>query len=355
MTRGLDVGSWADAWARGLRPDRFPYGLDRLEGGDVSLSVRAPVTSTIVDRALGGPFRRLTGGLELAEAFLGRGPRRAADVVLAWDERTGIPASLRSTLPRQPPVITGVIWLTEPDAVAHVGTRWLARRGLGRAHAVFSLSPAQHEVLEDSFGVPAERLHFIPFGVDTDFWAAPEVMSAPAHQRVLSAGNDRHRDHELLVRAFDRVVDACPTAELVVVTERDLVPSRAPVVHHQALDHVAMRRQYAGSTVVAVAVRPNLHVSGITVILEAMARGLPVVTTRTAGIEAYLDDGRTAVLVPPGNEGAMADALVDLLRDPAAATALGENGRRHVLEHHSTETMAAALRGVLAGVGVASD
>jgi glycosyltransferase involved in cell wall biosynthesis len=80
-----------------------------------------------------------------------------------------------------------------------------------------------------------------------------------------------------------------------------------------------------------------------------------VVTTRTAGIEAYLDDGRTAVLVPPGNEGAMADALVDLLRDPAAATALGENGRRHVLEHHSTETMAAALRGVLAGVGVASD
>ncbi|MGE3619860.1 MAG: glycosyltransferase, partial [Acidimicrobiia bacterium] len=283
LTRSLDVAAWTAAWDRGLRPDRYPYGLDRLARPGLELTVRPPVAPGPSDRFVGGPFRRLTGGLEVAEALRDRSGRRGADVVLAWDERAGIPAALRARVPGEPPVVTGVIWLTEPDAIANRAARALARVGLPRARAVFALSPAQLDVLADRAGVAHERLHLLPFGVDADFWGPAAEAERAGPVRVFSAGNDRHRDHDLLVRAFDRVARACPGTELAVVTERDLATGTAPVEHHRSLDHVAMRDQYARASVVAVAVRPNLLVAGITVVVEAMFAGLPVVTTRSPG------------------------------------------------------------------------
>src|SRR5205823_8813185 len=52
------------------------------------------------------------------------------------------------------------------------------------------------------------------------------------------------------------------------------------------------------------------------VLLEAMALGTPVIASRVAGIPEALDDGRCGPLVPPGDVGALADAIARLLADP---------------------------------------
>ena len=65
------------------------------------------------------------------------------------------------------------------------------------------------------------------------------------------------------------------------------------------------------------------------VLLEAMARGLPVVATRVGGCaEAVTHEA--GLLVPPQDPSALAAALLTIWRDPAAATAMGVAGRRHV-------------------------
>jgi glycosyltransferase involved in cell wall biosynthesis len=66
-----------------------------------------------------------------------------------------------------------------------------------------------------------------------------------------------------------------------------------------------------------------------TVITEAMAAALPVVSTRLAGIPEMVIDGKTGFLVAPGDPRAVADAVQKLLSNSGEARAMGAAGRRY--------------------------
>jgi glycosyltransferase involved in cell wall biosynthesis len=66
------------------------------------------------------------------------------------------------------------------------------------------------------------------------------------------------------------------------------------------------------------------------VLIEAMAQGLPVVATRGGGVGEIVDDGKTGILVPPRDAGAMAEAISTLLADPARAKSMGDAGKKAV-------------------------
>lgn len=76
------------------------------------------------------------------------------------------------------------------------------------------------------------------------------------------------------------------------------------------------------------------------VLLEAMANGLPLVTTALpTGVSAVNRDGRTGVVVPPGDAGALREALEALLGDGARRTAMGEEARRVYEEEYTARLM----------------
>ncbi|MDX1931806.1 MAG: glycosyltransferase family 4 protein [Capsulimonadales bacterium] len=75
-------------------------------------------------------------------------------------------------------------------------------------------------------------------------------------------------------------------------------------------------------------------------VLEALAAGVPVVQPRHAVFPELLEQTGGGVLCEPNDPAALADAVENLLRDPTAALALGEAGRRTVNERFSVETMA---------------
>ena len=77
------------------------------------------------------------------------------------------------------------------------------------------------------------------------------------------------------------------------------------------------------------------------VILEAALKGVPAIATRSGGIPDAIANEETGVLVPPGNPRALADALADLLRDPARTKKLGETARRRTLAEFTWNTIAA--------------
>ncbi len=66
------------------------------------------------------------------------------------------------------------------------------------------------------------------------------------------------------------------------------------------------------------------------VLMEALAAGLPVVTTRIAGISELVEDGKSGILVPPGDAESLTDAIRDLLNAPAKRISMGEVGTRKV-------------------------
>jgi glycosyltransferase involved in cell wall biosynthesis len=67
-------------------------------------------------------------------------------------------------------------------------------------------------------------------------------------------------------------------------------------------------------------------------LMEAMACGLPVVSTRLVGIPDLVVDGETGLLVSPGDVAALASALERLARDPELSAALASAGRERVVE-----------------------
>ena len=76
------------------------------------------------------------------------------------------------------------------------------------------------------------------------------------------------------------------------------------------------------------------------VVIEGMAAGKPVVATRGGGIPEIVEEGKTGLLVPMGDADAMAQAICQLLADPAAAAELGRRGRQRVLDHFTIDQAA---------------
>jgi glycosyltransferase involved in cell wall biosynthesis len=81
--------------------------------------------------------------------------------------------------------------------------------------------------------------------------------------------------------------------------------------------------------------------------MEAMATGLPVVSSALMGVPELVEDGVTGLLVTSGREGELAAALRRLAEDPEMRRRLGEAGRRKVAEQFDSGREAARLRVLL--------
>ena len=86
-----------------------------------------------------------------------------------------------------------------------------------------------------------------------------------------------------------------------------------------------------------------------TSVLEAMALGVPVITTAVAGLAEVVLDERTGLVVPEHDPEALAEALERLLADGALAARLTSEARRHVEQRFNLERSVADLRALFAG------
>jgi glycosyltransferase involved in cell wall biosynthesis len=82
------------------------------------------------------------------------------------------------------------------------------------------------------------------------------------------------------------------------------------------------------------------------VVLEAMAAGLPVVSTRVEGIPQVVRDGQDGLLVEPGNARELAQALTVIARGERLTDAMGDSGRERQRTNFSDESMAAQVAAV---------
>ena len=189
-----------------------------------------------------------------------------------------------------------------------------------------------------------DRVHVVPFGVDTSFWTPGDATS---ERDVLAIGNDGHRDWDTLVAAASSI-----PAPVRIFT-RHAPPSSLPENvtwqradwYTQVLSDDAVRDLYRQASVVVVPVKDVPQPSGQSVTLQAMATGRAVVLSRTRGLWApdELRDGGNVMLVPPADPAELAHTVNLLLDDRARATALGEAARASVLRDATTARYAERL------------
>ncbi len=121
-------------------------------------------------------------------------------------------------------------------------------------------------------------------------------------------------------------------------------------------DHVAFAGYQSQDAVARALLESDLlllpsFAEGLPVVLmEAMAAGLPVLTTRIAGVPELVEDGISGILVPPGDVDALADGLRKLLADANLRHRMGQAGRQKVIAEFTASNEAARLATLFAGV-----
>jgi glycosyltransferase involved in cell wall biosynthesis len=221
--------------------------------------------------------------------------------------------------------------------------RWAGRR----YDVVVAISDAMRRFLITRYGYPESRIRLIRNGWEGS--PAPHVGGGP-NPRVVSVANFRHqKGHPVLLEAFASVHRARPEARLVLVGEGELQPEITHTIARFGLqDAVDLRgrvtdvwEELAQADVFALA---SLYEPLGIAVMEAMAAGLPVVSTRVGGIPELVASGTTGVLVEPGDTDTMARELTRLLSDPSRRRALGEAGRQAAEKMKAERTVDAYFR-----------
>ncbi len=167
--------------------------------------------------------------------------------------------------------------------------------------------------LADRFGVSDAR--FVPF-------PAPEPSGQTSEHEYVYSGGWAHRDWPTLLAALEKT--GLPA--VVSTGHRLVAPPNVSVVDQ--LSPEEGRERMRSSRVVALAFSETTLPSGPTVLLDAMVEGKAVVVTDVGGTRDYADDDQEALLVPPGNVNALAQALSRLWEDSSLRLRLGAAARK---------------------------
>lgn len=342
----FDHAGWPERHARGEVADVLPFGLNKLERHGITTTFRRPLEQPAV-LELARKVRGRLGHADPVSTVIDslRPDRRRADAILCWNERGGAPSAL---VPGSAPVVWNPTWLQDPELVVPA-LRRMVRWAIPRSAAIYHFSDPMCRALERAWGMPDGTVRRVRLGIDEQYYR-PQPFPEDGHT-VVSVGDDSRRDFDLLVRSVQGVVDAGVPARVEIATVRKEVevPEHLGLVHRRRMEGL-LPDLHARCSVVAIAVGEGGAGSGLTALLEAMALGRPVVMTANPGMEEYIEDGVTGLLVPPGDQVALRDAITSLLKDPQAAAEMGRAGRRRVEQNFTTGHLAEDLAGVLHSV-----
>lgn len=226
------------------------------------------------------------------------------------------------------------------------------RAAVRRMDVIFVLGDEARDYVASTWH-PRAVLRLIPHGDEGVFLPDREV--APASETgptILFFGTwTRHKGIEVLLEAFRRVHERCPSANLVVAgavggdVDLSTIAQRARELHGVTLlpGYVPMSEVpdlFGSARVVAI---PYLRAnqSGVAHLAQTFAR--PIVASAVGELPKVVDHGASGFVVPPGEEAKLADALLTLLEDPGLARTMGEAGRRRLASDASWDQVAAEV------------
>ncbi|MBW3541086.1 MAG: glycosyltransferase family 4 protein [Planctomycetes bacterium] len=216
----------------------------------------------------------------------------------------------------------------------------------GHVLRIIAVSESVRDELSRRVRIHPERITVIESGVGTpEELALPPVLEPGRVPVVGTAGPlEAVKGLPFFLGAAQKVIESHPGVEFLIAgagpEEHNLrrLARELGIIAHMTF----IPRLYDFSqSLMAMDIfcLPSLRQGLGTIMLEAMARGRPVIATAVGGVYSVIDDGVTGLIVPAQDSGRLAERILELLDDPVRARALGEAGRRLVRERYGVERM----------------
>ena len=239
------------------------------------------------------------------------------------------------------------------------------QRLFAEAAAIVAVSRSMQSKLI-AMGAPPERVHYCPYGVDCSVFQPADAATAPPVALAVGRFVDKKAPH-LTILSFAAAHRRNPEARLRMIGDGSLLGSCRDLVMalgiegavtflgHQPHHAIAAEMRKARCFVQHSLVAANGDSEGTpNSILEAGASGLPVVSTRHAGIPDVVIDGLTGFLGDEHDTRGMGDSMARLFDEPALAGEMGLAARRHVAAAFAIEDRLSQLSSIIEAAAAAS-
>lgn len=197
-----------------------------------------------------------------------------------------------------------------------------------------------------TLGAPENKIVVNSCGVDTNFFSQcnPALNS---NQLIFVGRFTEKKAPDLLLKAFHRALQKVPDAKLVMIGGGDLVDLVQTTIKDLNISESVSLLGWQPSSVIATEMSKsrayvqhskfaaNGDSEGTPVsVLEASCCGLPIISTKHAGIKEAVLHERTGYLVEEGDWETMGDFMVELLKSPELASKMGAEARTHILNNY---------------------
>jgi glycosyltransferase involved in cell wall biosynthesis len=218
-----------------------------------------------------------------------------------------------------------------------------------RYRRIVTVSSSSKRDITEQMGIEADRLIVVPIGADHDkFRPRPEVPRVPGRIMTTASADVPLKGLVHLLEAVAKLRTERPDTHLVVIGKARPDSQAGRAVARLGLgDAVEFASGVSDDRLVElyaeaqVAVVPSLYEGFSLPAAEAMASGCPLVATTGGALpEVVGTDGVSGLLVPPGDPGALAQAIGRIMDDPELAARLASGGRRRVLDRFTWRTCA---------------
>jgi glycosyltransferase involved in cell wall biosynthesis len=305
------------------------------------------------------PPRKVLELRKLAAFFLAYGPHvfRTARLLRRWKIEVVHVNTINNL---QGPVaarLTGCPLVWHVREIAGEGRIGRAMRGLVARLA--HVAVANSNAVADSLAACGDRVHTVYNGIDLSEYPEPDCAT-PREPLIACVGRLEHwKGQHVLVEALPEVLAAHPDARAwfvggPAVNKPDYLPG---LQARCAALGIADRVTFTGPRTdvpeilrrAVLLVLPSVEPEPFgRTLVEAMAAGCPPIATAVGGPLEIVEDGVSGVLVPPGDAAALAEAIQELLANPARARVMGKAGRARVVPRFSLDRMVEEMSQLLA-------
>jgi glycosyltransferase involved in cell wall biosynthesis len=197
------------------------------------------------------------------------------------------------------------------------------------------------ESVSRSMDIPLSHIRRTPYGIDPDIMRPmPDAARVPSTILFVGDSEDRNKGARFLIEACAQLQHEMDFRLLFKdKEEKDMKVVPALVWQHGLQRFVEYIPRLSTADLVRlynsaqILVSPSLYEGFGLPAAEAMACGTAVIATTAGAFPEFIDDGRTGVLVPPGDAGALAAAIRTLLRDPERCASMGAAASAHIRQN----------------------